>query len=44
MDNIFKRFNKSLSTTDSIKEAKLIASIFFFSKVLNYSMLKTMDF
>lgn len=43
-DNIFKRFNKSLSATDSIKEAQLIASIFFFSKVFNYSTLQTMHF
>lgn len=46
MDNTLKRFNyKSVSATDLIKEAKLIASIwFFFSKAFNYSATKTMHF
>lgn len=45
MDNIFKRFNyKSVSATDLIKEAQLIASILFSSEVFSYSTPKTIHF
>lgn len=46
MGNTLKRFNyKSVSATDLIKEAQLVASIWlFFSKVFNYSAPKTVHF